>query len=358
LRIEELIEDKGYLRVVIEHEDDLWVVSMIIEHEDLVRMRTLRDVSIEGSAKKRLPMILTLRVKHMEFQPFSGRLRIRGIIEEGPEEYGLRGSFHTFSVDIGSRIEILKKNGYIDRRMIDKLVELTNRGRRALLIALDYDSYCISLLQGQGLRILSEDNFPTISKRDSESFDEFERKLRELAEEIINYVKIHEPVTIVIGSPGDLSKRLSDILRLDNISIYRDTVSIGGCEGVQELVRRDVVRRVLERYSEIRGEEILEEYMATLARDPDKVLSGLDNLYKLAELVPSAVDKLVVIDSFMRADKETRDKISKIILTTLSSRGEIVIVSEESSLGNKLRRLGGVLAVLRYSVDPGILGSK
>jgi len=237
-------------------------------------------------------------------------------------------------------------------------VELTNRGRRALLIALDYDSYCISLLQGQGLRILSEDNFPTISKRDSESFDEFERKLRELAEEIINYVKIHEPVTIVIGSPGDLSKRLSDILRLDNISIYRDTVSIGGCEGVQELVRRDVVRRVLERYSEIRGEEILEEYMATLARDPDKVLSGLDNLYKLAELVPSAVDKLVVIDSFMRADKETRDKISKIILTTLSSRGEIVIVSEESSLGNKLRRLGGVLAVLRYSVDPGILGSK
>jgi protein pelota len=351
LKIEELIEDKGYIKVIIENEDDLWIISLIIEENDLVRMKTLRDVSIEGSAKKRLPMTLTIRVKHMEFQPFSGRLRIRGVIEEGPEEYGLKGSFHTFSVDIGSRLEILKKDGFIDRRIIDRFLELTNRGRRAILVALDYDSYCISLLQGQGLRILSESNFPTISKRDIDSYNDFEKKLRDLAKELIEYVKLYDPVAVVIGSPGDLSKKLSDMLDLGGVKVYRDKVSIGGCEGVQELIRRDVVRKILERYSEIRGEEILEEYMYILARDPERVLSGLDNLYKLVILMPNAIEKLVLIDSFMRADKETRDKITKIILNTLTGRGELVIVSDESFLGDKLRRLGGVIAILRYRVD-------
>ncbi|MGC9149320.1 MAG: hypothetical protein ACP5GI_07785 [Sulfolobales archaeon] len=358
MRIEELIEDKGYIRVIVENEEDLWIISMIIGEDDLVRMKTLRDVSIEGSAKKRLPMTLTIRVKHMEFQPFSGRLRIRGVVEEGPEEYGLKGSFHTFSVDVGSRIEILKKDGFINRRVIDRFLDLTNRGRRAILVALDYDSYCISLLQGQGLRILSENNFPAISKRDIDSYGDFEKRLKDLAKEIIEYVKLYDPVAVVIGSPGDLSKRLSDMLDLGNLGVYRDKVSIGGCEGVQELVRRDVVRKILERYSEIRGEEILEEYMSTLAREPEKVLSGLDNLYKLIILIPGAVEKLVLIDSLMRADRETRDKITKIILDALSSRGELVIVSEESLLGDKLKRLGGIIAILRYRVDPGSLELK
>ncbi len=358
MKIEELIEDKGYIKVAIENEDDLWIISLIIEENDLVRMKTLRDVSIEGSAKKRLPMTLTIRVKHMEFQPFSGRLRIRGVIEEGPEEYGLRGSFHTFSVDIGSRLEILKKDGFIDRRIIDRFLDLTNRGRRAILVALDYDSYCISLLQGQGLRILSESNFPTISKRDIDSYSDFERKLRDLAKELIEYVKSYDPVAVVIGSPGDLSKKLSDMLDLGGVGVYRDKVSIGGCEGVQELIRRDVVRKILERYSEIRGEEILEEYMCVLANEPERVLSGLDNLYNLVTIMPNAVEKLVLIDSFMRADKETRDKITKIILSTLSSRGELIIVSDESLLGDKLKRLGGVIAILRYRVDLSFLKLK
>lgn len=358
MRIEDIVENKGYVRLVIESEDDLWILSMIIENEDLVRMRTTRDVSIEGSSKKRLPMTLTIRVKHMEFQPFSGRLRIRGVIEEGPEEYGLKGSHHTFSVDIGSRIEILKKSGRIDLRALERLLELTNRGRRALLIALDYESYCVSLLQGQGIRVLFEGDLPMISKRETSSFSEFENKLRDLAREIIEYVKIYNPVALVVGSPGDLSESLSRFLREElgeSIEIYRDSVSIGGCEGVQELVRRDVARKILRRYSEIRGEEILEEYMRLLIKEPDKTLSGLENLYKLVSIAPGSIEKLLLIDSFLRSDRDTRDKISKIVSETLGSRGEVVIVSEDTPLGNKLRSIGGVIAVLRFRIDPSIL---
>ncbi|MEM0043708.1 MAG: hypothetical protein QXJ51_03685 [Sulfolobales archaeon] len=349
MKIEEVIYEKGYARVVIESEDDLWVLSMLIEEGDLVGMRTTRDVSIDGSSKRRIPMNLVIRVKGLEFQPFSGRLRIRGVIEEGPEEYGLKGSHHTFSVDIGSRVEFMKKDGYIDRSFFDKLIESISRGRRALLLAIDYDSYCIALLQGQGLRILVEGVLPSPSKRSEKGYEDFENSLLRIAEEVRSYVESQDPVSIVIGSPGDLAERLISILgRSLKQRIYRDHISIGGCEGVEELIRRGVARDILREYSEVRGEEILEEYLALLAREPDRTVSGLEKVHKASEL--GALEKIVLIDHLLKSDNETRRIISSIISNTFSRRGEIVIIPSETSLGSKIRSIGGIIGILRFPI--------
>ncbi|MEZ0289930.1 MAG: hypothetical protein ABWJ42_02425 [Sulfolobales archaeon] len=348
MKIEEILSDKGYVRLVIESEDDLWILSMLINEEDLVSMKTTRDVSINGSEKRRLPMKLVIRVKHVEFQPFTGRLRIRGVIEEGPEEYGLKGSYHTFSVDIGSRVEILKREGVLNRDLFDKLIEVANKGRRALLVALDYDSYCIALLQGQGLRILSEGSIPSPSKSSHESYREFESYLQKIAREIESFVKTFRPIALVVGSPGDLAERLVSNIRETELKIHRDNVSLGGCEGVDELIRRGVVRKILRDYSEIRGEEILEEYMRLLIKDPERTLSGLEKLHQVSSM--SAIEKLVLIDSLLRSDESTRRIALETIYNVFSRNGDIVIVSSESPLGLKLRSLGGAIGILRFRV--------
>ena len=46
-------------------------------------------------------MILTVRVEAVEFQAFTTRLRIRGIVIEGPEKYGVVGKNHTHSIEPG-----------------------------------------------------------------------------------------------------------------------------------------------------------------------------------------------------------------------------------------------------------------
>jgi len=351
VKIEEIDYEKGYVRLVIESEDDLWILSMYVEEDDIVSMRTLRDVSIEGSVKKRIPMKLSLKVKKIEFQSFSGRLRIRGVIIEGPETYGLKGSYHTFSVDIGSRIEIYKKEGFIDKEFFNKLLEISNRGRKALLIALDYDEYCVQLIQGQGMRVLSEGSFPMISKSDVNSITEFDTRLRDLAIEIIKYVESYDPVAIVIGSPGGLAQKLVEkinMLRKD-LRIYIDSISMGGCSGVEELVRRGVVRKIFEAYSEVRAREIFEEYMRLLIKDPDKVASGVENVHILSNI--GALDKIVLIDSFLRDNVEIREKILEILRNAVSKKTEFVIVSDDSEIGLKIKSIGGIIGILRLSID-------
>ena len=351
MRIEDVDYEKGYVRLVVESEDDLWIPSMYIEEDDVVSMRTLRDVSIEGSAKKRIPMKLSLRVKKIEFQSFSGRLRIRGIIIEGPETYGLKGSYHTFSVDVGSRIEIYKKEGFIDREFFNKLLEISNRGRKALLIALDYDEYCVQLIQGQGMRVLSEGSFPVISKMDVNSMIEFDDKLRDLASEIVKYVESYDPVAIVIGSPGGLARRLVEKINTfkKDLKIYTDSVSIGGCSGVEELIRRGVVRKVFEVYSEVRAREIFEEYMYLLIKDPERTVSGLDDVYTSSSV--GVLEKIVLLDSFLKESKEIREKILEILRNAVYKKTEFVIVSESSEIGIKIKSIGGIIGILRFSAN-------
>jgi len=86
LKILEINERHGYVKVRVEYDDDLWVLSMVIAPG--ASALTTRDVRL-GQKKRRVPMKLAIRVKKLEFQPFTDRLRIHGIIIKGPDEYGL-----------------------------------------------------------------------------------------------------------------------------------------------------------------------------------------------------------------------------------------------------------------------------
>ncbi len=352
--IYQIDRDKGYIKVGIESDDDLWVLAMVISEGDLVAAKTTRDVSIDGSSKRRMPMTLTIRVTGMEFQAFSGRLRIKGVIVHGPERYGLKGSYHTLSIDVGSVVEIWKAEERLSSWIINKLRSSTQKGRRAILVALDYDEYSIALIQGQGIRILAEGSFSGVSKRDHSSYTQFSSELEKLAESIVDSVSRYKPYAIVIGSPGDLKKRLRDMIlerKIGGVGIYLDSVSIGGRPGIDELVRRGVVSEVLKHYSIIEAQSILDEFLKRASQEQEMVSSGLDSVEKASSI--GAVDKLAVIDDLLRSDLETRRRIDEIIMNVEKNGGRVIIVSSESDVGSKIKMLGGVIAIHRFKVYHG-----
>lgn len=61
-----------------------------------------------GNDSRRVPMVVELEVEFSEFQPFTSRLRIHGIVRDAPERYGIKGSHHTINLDIGDEIVIIK----------------------------------------------------------------------------------------------------------------------------------------------------------------------------------------------------------------------------------------------------------
>ncbi len=349
---------KGYIKLLPEDQDDLWILYNIIKPGDLVTGLTSRDIKHEeGGSSRRIPMILTIRVKTLEFQPFTERLRIRGIVVEGPERFGVKGHHHTINVEPGTVIVLQKE--YWAKNYLDMITKASSKKYKILLIALDYDEAAIALLSEQGLKILEEISSNVTGKRDPRSF---EKKLREyfdeLAKKIIYYVEKNDPSIVVIASPGDLQRRLysliSSYLKTKKINIIVDSVSMGGISGIRELLRRDSVREAVKEVSVIKARGVLEEFYRRLVKEPERIAYGLDHVEFAVKM--NAVEKLVVLDKFLRTfDENIRKRIDKVLDEAYKRGAEIIIVPYNTDTGIEIDGLGGIIALLRYSLPTNIV---
>jgi len=333
---------KGVIGLRVEDADDLWVLKNVIKEGDVVISKTLRDVKVDGEGKRRLPMRLAIRVKNMYFQPFSNRLRIHGVVVDGPEEYGLRGSHHTFNIDVGSDLEVIKSEWTLSE--VRRLERASKKGLKALLVALDFDELAMAILYDQGIKYVVDRSLPGLSK-DSGSLDYL---VNEVANLIRNTLELNKAELVVIASPAFLKDLIAVRLsELTNAKVFKDSVSTGGRAGIEELVRRDSIRMLLKEVSTVEAEKILEEFMELIVKRPARVAYGLKGIKVAAEA--NAVSKLLINDDLLSGDDAG---VYEDVLSKVEGGGGVVrVVYSDTPAGIKLKALGGVIAILRYDLD-------
>ncbi len=333
---------KGLVRVRLESEDDLWVLKTVVKEGDVVISSTMRDVKVDGEGKRRLPMRLAIRVKSLHFQPFSGRLRIHGVVVDGPEEYGLRGSHHTFNVDVGGEVEIVKEVWSTSE--LRRLERAVGRGFKALVVAMDFDEIAIAMLCNQGVNYLIDKSLPGISKagKDPGSVEVIVDSAVDLIVKVLENVRAD---ILIIGSPSFIKDLVADKLgRLVSVKILRDSASCGGRSGVEELLRRDNVKKLLREVNAVEAEEIFEEFMELLVKSPGRVAYGIKDVKLAAE--SNAVDKLLLTEDLLG------DDVVEEVLDLVEGKGGVVrIVGSEFPVSSRLKGLGGMIAILRYNLN-------
>ena len=353
VKLEVLDEKDGVLRVRIDSDDDLWLLSLLITKGDVVKARTTRDVSV-GNVKRRIPMTLAISVEKLEFQPFTNRLRIHGIVVEGPDRFGVKGSHHTISVGAGDEVTIFKLSW--SPSLIDDILKFV-RPLNVLLIAVDFDEYAIALLQMQGLKILDSENVSLPIS--DEMFEEAEKELvQKLSKKIIEIAQRYNVDGVIIGSPGELKNKLKSAIEAiyRELKVYVDTVANGGYAGLQELLNRDVVRNVIRDSAVEKASRILEEFEYMLIKDINRVAYGLDHVTLVADL--GAIEKLAIVDEMLSGFDENRERVEEVLRKVVEKGGVIVIVPSNTPVGERIKMLGGLIAILRYSIDIALLGTR
>lgn len=347
MRIIRYDERSGELRVQVESEDDLWLLHLAIAPGDIVVARTTREIKQpDGGGSRRIPLVLGVRVKATEFQPFTRRLRIRGVVVEGPDKYGLKGLHHTISVEPGSSLSIIKEEGW-PHPLLKKLRDAGSKGALALIAALDYDEYCIALASSQGVRILSSGRMRLPGKDDAGRETVLQQRLAEISGVILGELERRGVSAVIVAGPGGLKDSLAEKLRERGVRVMVDTVSTGGEAGVHEVLRRGRIREILEHIAVVEAERLLEEFMRLLAKDPSRIAYGLEQVYEAA--AAGAVEELLVLDEYMRSmDLEMRRRVEETMILVDKARGKIHIVPGNSGAGLRLRHLGGLAAILRY----------
>ncbi|NPA97655.1 MAG: mRNA surveillance protein pelota [Crenarchaeota archaeon] len=345
MRVDIVDGKRGVMKVRIDSEDDLWLLSLLLSPGDKVKGLTTRDVSL-GYEKRRIPMTLTIEVRKVEFQPFTNRLRVHGIVVEGPDRFGVKGSHHTLNIDVGSEVTVYKKQW--NPRILDELVRFA-KPYKVLLVAVDMDEYAIAVLRGQGIKIVDERSVSIPFREDA--YEQAKRSLiASLAKRIAEVCRREGIDIVIVASPGSLKDEIAQKVKevAQELRVYTDTVANGGYAGIQEILRRDTISRILRDNAVVEASKIIEEFDKLIVKQPNRVAYGIDYVHAAARI--GAIDTLVITDEALFASSENSE-VKKTIDEAVNKNARIVIVPVDSPVGQRIKYLGGMIAILRYPVD-------
>jgi len=356
MKIIEMEEKSGRVRLKVESQNDLWTLYNIIKPGDEIYAKTTREIKVGGKSIRK-SMILGIKVKKMEFQPFTERLRVNGIIIYQPQKYeenGFKGSHHTINIDIGMEITIVKEKW--PKYVLERMEKASKRGRyNAMIIAVDDEEAAIGIVREYGIEIIFEMALRLPGKREVEKRERImEKKIRDLTLMIVETSNREKSKIIIISGPDYIREKITEKMR--NIKyqmkwkpiIIEENVSNGGVRGIYETLRKDSVLKALREIEVIEEKRLMNMFIKYLVNNPGMTAYGAIEVEKAAKM--GAIKILLILDENLHSYGEFREKMEEIMTETERKGGEIKIFSSLSEAGRKLKALGGIAAILKYNI--------
>lgn len=335
----------GTMKFQIESEDDIWHLYNVLENGDLVVASTHRreeksadKIRAERSEKKR--MTLGVRVEKIEFSEFDLRLRVLGVIEEGPQDIG---QYHTLIFETGD-VLTLGKNHWRETQ-IERLKRAMHDSKkpRIVFVALDQDDATIAVLRQFGMKELA-----TIrSGRSGKQYVEKESGGDYHAEIAFKLEALLDPGTpLVVLGPGFAKESLIEDGKQRFPALFSLVTSYhtgqSGMAGIHEMMKKGLGAEVL-RDSRVAMEvKMVETVLENIATD-GPVAYGPNEVENAAKA--GAVETLLVLDSLIRGKD-----FDRLVREVELQKGEVVVVSEHHDAGRELEAISGVAALLRYKI--------
>jgi len=343
---------KNEAKVAVENPDDLWVLSNLIDVGDTVDGRTFRKIKTGGEDERaqsvfKKPVFLKIEVEKVEFNG-SDSLRVSGKVAEGQEDIP-KGSYHTFNVEEGTTINILKSEWFPYQR---KNLEDASKDKKidTLICVFDREEAYIALLKKYGFEVLAELKGDVAKKVDMKQapknfYDEIIASLQE-------YVKRHEIKHVILASPAFWKEELFKSLKDDDLKKKLVLATCSSCDknAINEVINRPEVQTVLQQERAASEINLVEQLLSEISKQGAATYGVKET--DTANL-NGAVKILLVTDGLIRKTREEGkfDRINKMMKTASRMDAEIRIISSAHDGGKKLDGLGGIGAILRYKLS-------
>ncbi|MCD6522721.1 MAG: mRNA surveillance protein pelota [Candidatus Diapherotrites archaeon] len=332
--------------VVAETLDDLWHLEKVIEKDDLVTAKSERRFTSEGGRTERKPITVTIKVEAIELHKHSNKLRLLGTIVRGyPEDYVQIGTHHTIEVMPQKTITIEKvqwKRYQLQR--IKEAVEASKRPK-VLLVVMDDESAEIALLREFGL----EQKGTIRSGRSGKAFKQRD-VMQEYFHNIAKALEQFDTPKVIVAGPGFTKDDFATFCaeKYPELRKRLITEDIGGVSraGMQELLKRDVIKKIMEKARVVQETNLIERVLTEIAKDSGLVAYGRKEVEEALQY--GAVQILLISDTLF---SEEREAMENLLQQAEQTNVEVHIISSEHEAGEKLKHLGGIAALLRFRID-------
>jgi len=304
--------------------------------------RRIRKDSEDSRADsgERVKLVLEIKVENISF---GDNLSIKGPIVAGNENLISLGEYHTIALKEMEKVIIYKDHWNTSEKQI-------------IIITLDEGSVCVALVTQFAVKIVAEIDHSITrkfsdAKQHSSALGKFFQEVLEIIKEVYEQ---HNPQTIILAGPGFTPENFLDFVRKRDNSLAQKIqfvhANTGGRVGLHEVLSRNLPEKIAEEQRVVYETRLLEEFFKRVGKDTNTVTYGYDNVKKALEM--GAVDTLMISDDKLRIyDEKEREKVEQLIELNRQMGGKTVFFSTQHETGEKLKSLGGIVALLRYSVE-------
>lgn len=345
---EEYRGDFGEISLTPESLDDLWHLKYVVEPGDTVFSLTFRAVDsisdkIRPDKVEKKLVRLGVCVESVEFHKFSNRLRIKGTIVSDLDT----GAYHTLNIEPYTELSVVKrwKPDQIER--IREAIEAAKRPE-VEIVTIEEGEAAIGYLRQYGIEEVARVRQASSGKR--EGTDARSEFFGEVAQQLKYADRVQ---TFVIAGPGFIKDDFVRFLKNNNpdvaAKVVVEDVSSIGSSGFQEVLRRGAIQRVVEETRITREAQLIEALLAGIAKDDGRVAYGYDHVRRAVDY--GAVETLMIADEVLRGYRERgAAHVEALMRSVEHSRGRVVVFSTEFEPGQRLEKLGGIAALLRFPV--------
>lgn len=358
MKILELNLKKGIVKVLPESLDDLWHLYNIILEKDKVYAQTTREVRVEElyarpKRGKRVSVFLGIKVEKVVWDKLLNRLRVHGIVCEAPEEIGVKGAHHTINVTLDKPITIVKSEWL--KHQIDRL-ERACRVKAApiVVVSMDDEEYCVAVLRQYGIDVKVEERVRLPGKLEAEKRAEATHQFFKRALNFLREVWTDIRSSIVIIGPGFMKNEFFKYVNTVAPDVGRSVVDVkgvnsAGVAGIHEALRSGVLTKALRHVRIAEETKVVEKALERLGKGRTDITYGLTEVERASMF--GAVERLLLADVTLReTSNEKRAALEKLMKEVEEKGGEIIVISTEHEAGAKLLALGGIAALLRFSL--------
>mgnify|MGYP000232779056 CR=1 FL=1 len=358
MKLLEFDRKKNMVSLTVENLDDLWHLYNFIQKNDVVYAKTTREIKVRDEMGRKTEgrrVLLTLGIKVTEvlFDKSLNRLRIRGVVIQSPEQYeGIMGSYHTISVQPNNTITVVKQN--LTESQLKRIKTACKvRSIPIIVVSIDDEEACIAGVHRFGVDVKFEKRLKLPGKLEAEKRTEAVKKyFSEVLKSLQETLKSTDGFLVIVG-PGfikdEFASYVKDKLKEARSKVHVKSVSSGGLSGINEALRSGVLLKIAKENRLLEETRLVEKFFSDLALETGKVVYGFEEVENAARL--GAVKNLLVVDKYLRgASDEERLKLEEIMHTVEDKGGEVIILNSEYEAGEKILSLGGVAAILRFSI--------
>jgi protein pelota len=358
--IKEAKESSGKAYFVIpEDADDLFTLRRIIENGDHIFADTTRVIKkVKEYARpdkgERIKVRVSLRVEGIGLDNMVDRLRITGIITNTDNELVPRGIHHSLTVQVGDTITIDKNRKWNDVEI--NILRRSGNSTNFILVAIDAQEAAVAKISGTHLKIIPNIYSGQSGKRyqhaakNNPNIEIFFEDIAKTIQSMFSSTADNSN-TIIIFGPGETKRRFYNLLvdkqKLErgNISII-DGVDVAGEDGIFVFLRSSAIKEVMSSSKLATVSSILDEIMRLVHKGDAKYAMGMQEVSYAASI--KAIEYLVFSDSIFKTTDEN-DVVK--LLNLLESHGaKSFAVDSSTDIGWRVSSLGGIVALLRYSI--------